>query len=367
MLGINASIVGEHPTGLGIYSIKLIQELDCLRRDFCVYTSAPEAFPALQASVLPAPAAARPGRGARGHLVRLLWLQTVLRVKARASRLQLLLNTVPEGILGSIIPQIAVVHDLLPLAFPAQYPRQQYYFRYLVPRILHSSRLVVTDSQFTRRAVIDRYGLAPSQVRVVYPGHNPDVYQANGVSPGSPPCDDQYVLYVGNLLPHKNVLCLLDAMAILRRRRPVRLVIRGEGRPTYIRAVRARVETLGLERVVRFLGYTTETSMRDLYRRAACLVLPSLGEGFGLPVLEAMACGTPVITAAVASLPEVAGDAALMVNPRDSIEVAEAMFRILSDRDLRHDLRERGLRQAGAFTWRQTGEGISRLLDETLA
>jgi glycosyltransferase involved in cell wall biosynthesis len=119
--------------------------------------------------------------------------------------------------------------------------------------------------------------------------------------------------------------------------------------------------------VVSFLGYTTEKTMRDLYSRAACLVLPSLGEGFGLPVLEAMACGTPVVTAAVSSLPEVAGDAALMVNPHDSLEVAEAMFRVLSDPDLSQDLRERGLRQAAGFTWRRTGEGISRLLDETLA
>lgn len=367
MLGINASIVGENPTGLGIYSIKVIQELDQLRSDFCAYTSAPEAFPGLRAPILAAPAAVRPGRGARGHLARLLWLQSVLRLRANASRLRLLLNTVPEGILGSSIPQITVVHDLLPLAFPPEYPRQQHYFRHFVPRILRASRLVVTDSEYTRRRVIDRYGLLPGKVRVTYPGYNPDVYHPNGSTPGVLSGDDQYVLYVGNLLPHKNILGLLDAVAILRRRRPVRLVIRGEGRPAYVRAVHARVETLGLERVVSFLGYTTEKAMRELYTGAACVVLPSLGEGFGLPVLEAMACATPVVTAAVSSLPEVAGDAALMVNPHDSLEVAEAMFRILTDPDLAGDLRERGLRRAGEFTWHRTGEGISRLLDETLA
>ncbi len=288
MIGINASIVGENPTGLGIYSIKLIQELDRLRRDFCVYSSAPEAFPGLRASVLPAPAAGSPGRGAGGHLVRLLWLQSLLRVRARGSRLRLLLNTVPEGILGSSIPQVTVVHDLLPLAFPPEYPRQQYYFRYFVPRILHSSKVVVTDSEYTRRAVIDRYGLPSGQVRVVYPGYNPDVYyQSDGLSSNSRlNKGEEYVLYVGNLLPHKNVLRLLDAVAILRRRRPVRLVIRGEGRPAYARAVRARVETLGLDGAVSIRGYTTERTMRDLYTGAACLVLPSLGEGFGLPVLE---------------------------------------------------------------------------------
>jgi glycosyltransferase involved in cell wall biosynthesis len=322
MIGINASVVGENPTGLGIYSIKVIQELDQLRRDFCVHTSAPEFFPGLRASIRAAPAAVRPGLGARGHLARLLWLQSVLRLRATMSRLRLLLNTVPEGILGSSIPQITVVHDLLPLAFPREYPRQQYYFRHLVPRVLRASRMVVTDSEYTRRSVIDRYGLLPGKVRVVYPGYNPDVYHPNGLTPRPLSGDDQYLLYVG---------------------------------------------MLGLEPVVSFLGYTTEKVMRDLYVGAACVVLPSLGEGFGLPVLEAIACGTPVVAADVSSLPEVAGDAALMVNPHNSLEVAEAMFRILSDADLAGDLRERGLRRAGEFTWRRTGEGISRLLDETLA
>jgi len=369
VIGINASIVGENPTGLGIYSIKLIQELDRLRRDFCVYSSAPEAFPGLRASVLPAPAAGSPGRGAGGHLVRLLWLQSLLRVRARGSRLRLLLNTVPEGILGSSIPQVTVVHDLLPLAFPPEYPRQQYYFRYFVPRILHSSKVVVTDSEYTRRAVIDRYGLPSGQVRVVYPGYNPDVYyQSDGLSSNSRlNKGEEYVLYVGNLLPHKNVLRLLDAVAILRRRRPVRLVIRGEGRPAYARAVRARVETLGLDGAVSIRGYTTERTMRDLYTGAACLVLPSLGEGFGLPVLEAMACGTPVVTTRVASIPEVAGDAAMLVDAHDAIALADALHRVVTDRGLREELRGRGLLQAKRFDWAQTAAQMSRLLDTAQA
>jgi len=368
VIGINASIVGENPTGLGIYSIRLIQELDRLRRDFCVYSSAPEAFPGLRASVLPAPAAGSPGRGAGGHLVRLLWLQSLLRVRARRSRLRLLLNTVPEGILSSTIPQVTVVHDLLPLAFPPEYPRQQYYFRYFVPRILRSSKVVVTDSEYTRRAVIDRYGLPSGQVRVVYPGYNPDVYyQSDGLSSHSRSNKGEYVLYVGNLLPHKNVLRLLDAVAILRRRRPVRLVIRGEGRPAYARAVRARVETLGLDEAVSIRGYTTEKTMRDLYTGAACLVLPSLGEGFGLPVLEAMACGTPVVTTRVASIPEVAGDAAILVDAHDAVALADALHRVVTDRGLREELRGRGLLQAKRFDWAQTAAQMSRLLDTAQA
>jgi glycosyltransferase involved in cell wall biosynthesis len=229
------------------------------------------------------------------------------------------------------VPQVTVVHDLLPLHFPAEYPRQQYYFRSLVPRVLRSSRIIVADSGSTRLDIIQSYGIAPERVRVIYPGYDPDTYRVNGIPHARLPCGDGYVLYVGNLLPHKNLLSLLDALAILRRRhRGTRLIIRGEGQATYARAVRERVETLGLSDVVSFQGYAGKRALRDLYAGAACLVLPSLREGFGLPVLEAMACGTPVITSSSSSLPEVGGDAAILVDPYDAIDLSDAMYRVLA-------------------------------------
>ncbi len=366
-VGINASIIGESPTGLGLYAINLVRALDRIRDDLRVYTSRADALGQIRARVLPATVFTRPERGLRGHFSRLLWVQTVLRLRARAGRTGVLLNTVPEAILGSRVPQVTVVHDLLPLFFPTEYPRQQYYFRSLVPRVLRSSRVVVADSESTRRDVVRSYGIAPEKVRVIYPGYDPVTFAANGIphAPGSG--GDSYLLYVGNLLPHKNLLSLLDALAILRRRRRARIIIRGEGQPAYTRAVRERVDTLGLTDLVTFQGYASPRALRDLYARAACLVLPSLHEGFGLPVLEAMACGTPVITSSSSSLPEVGGDAALQVDPHDAIDLSDAMYRVLSDADLREELRERGLRWVGGFSWRRTAEQMSRLLDEVRA
>jgi len=366
-VGINASIIGESPTGLGLYAINLIRALDTLRDGLRVYTSSPQALGGLRARILPATPLARPERGLRGHLMRLIWVQTALRVRARAAGIEALLNMVPEAILGSPIPQVTVVHDLLPLFFPAEYPRQQYYFRSLVPRVLRSSRVLVADSESTRRDITQSYGIAPDKVRVIYPGYDPDTYSANGSDRPLRSVEGSYLLYVGNLLPHKNLLSLLDALAILRRRRRARLIIRGDGQPAYARAVRERVETLGLGDLVSFQGYAAEGALRDLYAGAVCLVLPSLREGFGLPVLEAMACGTPVITSSSSSLPEVGGDAALRVDPHDAIDLADAMYRVLTDADLRDDLRERGLKWVRAFSWRRTAEQISRLLDEVRA
>ena len=134
-----------------------------------------------------------------------------------------------------------------------------------------------------------------------------------------------------------------------------------------MRAMRDRVETLGLKEAITFIGYVDECALRNLYAGAVCLVLPSLGEGFGLTVLEAMACGTPVVAARACSLPEVAGDAALMVDPYDVVSLADAMYRVLTDGGLQSRLRQRGLERVGSFSWQSTAESISMLLDEKLA
>ena len=369
-VAVNASIIGQRPTGLGLYTIKLIRALDGLRDDLVVYTSAPAALGGLRAQVVPVTSAVRPDWGLRGHVARALWLQTVQRRRCQAGRFRVVLNTIPEAILDGQIPQVTVVHDLLPLSFPPEYPRQQHYFRHLVPRALRLSRRVIADSENTRSDVIRRFEIDPKKVTVVYPGYDPDLYYPGDMGttwgPGPSLGDEPYVLYVGNLLPHKNLPRMLDAFAILRRRLPVRLIIRGEGWPTYTRSLYEQVETLGLTGSVSFLEYADEWTLRGLYLRAACLVLPSLGEGFGLPVLEAMACGLPVVTSRVSSLAEVAGDAALTVNPYDAIELSDAVHRVLTDRDLRDDLRRRGLERARQFTWRQTAERVSAVLDDAV-
>ncbi len=366
LVGVNASIIGEDPTGLGLYSTKVTRELDRIRDDLLVYTSRPEALGSVRARITRVPAATRPEYSMKGHFIRLGWLQSALRLRvgARVDRLKLLFNTVPEGVLWFHLPQITVVHDLLPLRFPLEYPRQQYYFRFLVSKILKESRIVVADSESTRRDIIQNYGLPAEKVRVIYPGYDSRVYFPNGCVTSAELFQEPYCLYVGNVLPHKNLLRLLDATAILRRRTRCRLVIRGQGRGDYEDALRRRVETLGLNDAVVFLRYMTESELRELYTCAACLVLPSLGEGFGLPALEAMACGTPVLVAGTSALPEVVGNAAFTVHPYDTIGLAEAMYQVLSSGDVRQELRQRGLERVRSFGWRRTAEQVSSLLDE---
>jgi glycosyltransferase involved in cell wall biosynthesis len=172
---------------------------------------------------------------------------------------------------------------------------------------------------------------------------------------------ERFVLFLGAMEPRKNLLRLLDAWAALKPaiRRETWLVVAGAD-GWLNDGVRARVDALGLEDRVRFTGYIEAGDVAALYSLATVFAYPSLWEGFGLPVLEAMACGTPVLTSDVSSLPEVAGDAAVLVSPTDVNAIADGLTRLLDDAALRSDLAARGLRRAAAFSW-------ERCARETLA
>ena len=364
MIGVNASIVGSNPTGLGIYTMRVLHELSEIRDDLLIYTSMPAAFRCDNARIVRISKETRPEYSMAGHFTRLLWMQTFLRLSTYRHQLAALVNPVPEGLIRGRVPQITVVHDLLPLRFPAEYPRQQYYFKLFVPRVLRESRIVIADSVSTSDDVIQRFRLPQTKIRVVHAGCDSKVYFPTDTVAAN--YDEPYCLYVGNLLPHKNLPVLLDAMALVSRRTRCRLIIRGTGRAEYRRFLQAHVHALGLTDRVTFVGYMNNTQLRRLYQEAACFVLPSLGEGFGLPVLEAMACGTPVIVARTTSLPEVVADAALQVCPDDSGALAAAIDRLLVDQQLREEMRRRGFRRASAFSWRRTAAEISQAIDDAV-
>jgi glycosyltransferase involved in cell wall biosynthesis len=365
-IAVNAAIVGERPTGLGVYALSLITALDALDERLCVFTSRPDLVAARHATTAPVSAALRPERGASGHLRRLLWTQTGLRRLVRRVRPRLLLNLMPEGILRPAVPQVTVMHDLLPLLYPEEYPRQQYYFRRFVPAVLRDSRAVIVISESTRRDLLRFYpGIAPDRVHVVLSGYDARQFSPAGVRDlaGRPP----YALYVGNVMPHKNLHRLMDAFALAARRTEGRLVIRGSGRDRHVRALRARIAGLGIGPRVEWEAYASAGELVRLYREASMLLLPSLHEGFGLTALEAMACGTPVIASRTSSLPEVVGDAALLVDPLDTEALAGAMVRLFSDAALARDLGERGPRQASQFSWDRTGRAVQSVLRQVLA
>ena len=357
-IAVNAALVGDRPTGLAACMVNIVAALDRLGERLIVFTSRPDLFRTGRVRALPAPARLRLERGAKGHLLRLAWTQLVFRARARAAGADVVLNCVPEGMLASRVPQVTIVHDLIPLRYPREYPRQQPYFHHYVPRVLRGSRAIVASSESTGRDLAHFYGLAPATIRVVPLGHDPERF-----SPGPPATDPPYALYIGNVMPHKNLLRLLEAFASpeLRSRR---LVICGSGRRPHVEALQERVAALALGPRLDWRPYATDGEVVSLYRGARMLLLPSLYEGFGLTALEAMACGTPVVAGNLSSLPELLGDAALLIDPTDSRAIGDAICRLFVDDRLAAELSKRGLARARLFPWERTATMLRGVLHE---
>ncbi len=197
-------------------------------------------------------------------------------------------------------------------------------------------------------------GLPEQRVEVVYNGVG-QAFTHHGPRHQAAP----YILYVGNQRAHKNVDGLLEAMHTLGQQLQVDLAITGTATPH----TASVIERLGLAGRVHFLGKLPDADLASAYRGALASVMPSQYEGFGLPVIEAMACGTPVVCSNVTSLPEVAGDAAWLVEPT-AHGIAEGLARVLSDQDLRNDLSKRGIARAATFTWDSAANKVRAVLDE---
>jgi glycosyltransferase involved in cell wall biosynthesis len=357
-IAVNGALVGDRPTGLAACIINIVAALDRLGERVVVFTSRPDLFRTGRVETLAAPAVLQLQRGVRGHLLRLAWTHAMLPARLRAARADVMLNCVPEGPLRSSVRQVTIVHDLIPLRYPREYPRQQPYFRHYVPRVLRLSRRIVASSENTGRDLHDFYGVPPAAVRVVPMGHDPARF-----SPAVPPTEPSYALYVGNVMPHKNLIRLVEAFAAtdLPARR---LVICGWGRRPHVQALQARIRELGVGPRVEWRPYATGEELVGLYRGARMLLLPSLYEGFGLTALEAMACGTPVIAGNRSSLPELVDGAGLLVDPTDAGAIAEAMGRLFTDDRLAAELLARGLARARLFGWERTATMLRAVLGE---
>jgi glycosyltransferase involved in cell wall biosynthesis len=262
---------------------------------------------------------------------------------------------------------ILTVHDLSFMRVPeCSDPRLRAYLLRVVPASVRRADVVLADSESTRRDVIELLGVDATRVQVVYAGVErrfrrisvPSTLEAVRRRYRLPP---RFVLAVGTLQPRKNYERLVEAYARVRQvpGAETSLVIAG-GAGWMYQGLFRRVQELGLQGAVLFPGFVADEDLPALYSLAKLFVFPSLYEGFGLPPLEAMACGTPVVCSNVSSLPEVVGNAALAVDPLDVAALTQALQRGLSDAGLRATLVQRGLAQASRFTWSQAA---ARLLE----
>ena len=358
-IGVDAKRLRGKFGGLNVYTRTLVGELCALGHDVRLITDRP-----IPAEDLPSPTAGFPSRVGPIKFRR-LWDKLVL--PAMSARMELDVLHYPVGFVGSErgkCPQVVTIHDLLPIVVPGFYTKEE--AAELLGRLKTSVRrcdAVITVSEHVKADVVNMLDVGDKPV-VPVPLAARDFFMrlppdgdivARRRELGLP---DHYVLCVvssGGM--HKNASKAVEALRALPS--PVRaemslVVVGRENRE--IRKVRVRTEELGILDRVHFAGEVDDEALRVIYNLASVFVLPSVNEGFGLPILEAMACGTPVVTGDRGAMKEVAGDAALLVDPNDHEAIADAITRMFEDGAARDDLIARGLARAAQFSWRRTAE-----------
>jgi glycosyltransferase involved in cell wall biosynthesis len=343
---LSAAFATDRDVGISLYLRRLAP---CLARmcDLRILTPDPELFRRYGETI-------RVGSAVRDNVRRLLW--TLACLPAYCTRdCDVVLCPTPAVPVPSPIPTVAVVHDLTPLKVPALNPAREKAVFWAGLQTLRSAGRVITDSCHTRNDLVAAGVVASSRIRVARCG------------PGVTPSDDDvdfalclrpFILYVGSFAPHKNLPRLLRAFARLAIGTDLRLILAGDASPEQAERVTALAGLLGIAPRLSSLRRLTSGQLSSLYRHCQLLACPSLYEGFGLPVLEAMTHGAPVACSSASSLPEVAGDAAVLFDPLSVHDMAEKMQSVLVDSALSDRLRELGRTRSRMFSWERTAEVV---------
>jgi len=362
VVGIDARSMVVQPTGVGRYVRNLVRAMEGIDPSIGVRLYLPGM-----------PPGGLPGGGARAVFLgpppggRALGLDNVftwnhLRLPMHLLRRRVDLLHSPFYTLPAFCPCPAVVtihditFDLHPEWFTA---KARLAFSGFAAGSARKARHVLTVSERSRQDIITRYRVAPSRVTAVPLAPDPEFVPIDDPGRLAAVCHkydlgEEYVLHVGSITPRRNIGRLLDAFGSVRARAPhLRLALVGRVEPPS-GPLQPEIEARGLAGSVRAIGYVDQADLPALYAGAAVLAYPSLYEGFGLPVLEAMACGVPVLTASTSCFPEVAGDAALLVDPMDTEAIAAGLWSLLSEMPVRERLIAKGLARAAAFTWDRT-------------
>jgi glycosyltransferase involved in cell wall biosynthesis len=348
-IGIDASRTTlARRTGTERYALELIRALlaECPADELRLYfREAPPAglFASSQQKVIPFPR---------------LWTHIRLNwelLRARPDVLFVPAHVVP---LGCPVRAVVTVHDLGYRLFPDAHPlRQRLYLDWSTAHSARAAARVLADSQATKRDLVRFYGISAGKIVVVYPGRNEALAHVDPAPVlARHGLDSGYLLHVGTLQPRKNLLRLMQAVSQVSPRPALVLAGRVGWQAEPILAAAQQTGT-------RVLDYVADEDLASLYSGAAAFVFPSLYEGFGFPVLEAMACRTPVICSNTSSLPELAGEAALQVDPEDVGALTSAIQRLLGDRALRAALAERGEQQIRKFSWARAAREARAVLE----
>ncbi|BCL35879.1 glycosyltransferase family 4 protein [Nostoc sp. MS1] len=350
---VNLSILLSQPTGISNYAQRVFPNLKALNLILLTAKNHPEY------KCYCIPDNLTPAHGTKGHFRRLVWTQWELPKIYYQLRSQLLFSPLPEAPLHSNCRFVVMSHDLIPLRFPKRFSPLTPYHRYYIPQVLKQAQHVICNSQATADDIVNFYQIPANKITPIHLAHDRTHFRFLNLPTRN------YFLYIGRQDPYKNLQRLITAFAALPNN-DYELWLVGPTDKRYTPFLQAQVEELGITNRVKFLNYVAYADLPIIINGAIALVFPSLWEGFGFPVLEAMACGTPVITSNLSSLPEVAGDAAILINPYNTAEITDAMQQLTTDAELRSQLSIKGIDRANQFSWEKTGQATVEVLSRFL-
>jgi glycosyltransferase involved in cell wall biosynthesis len=360
-IGIYTAVAPARTGGVGRWLDGLLLALQAVDREneYWLLGRADPLAPNFRAFSLPVRAEKR----FRNHFYTAFWLPRV------AEKLELDLLHIPNTmpVISRRCATLVSVYDIVEFGLPYRvYEPHRHHYRRLVHRLIaRRARHLITGTHHAQREMTHHLGVPPDRITTIYPGLEPRFQPPSAAALAAVrqrhELPDRYILYVGKIQPRKNIARLLRAFATVHAHEPtVSLVLAGQ--PGWMADdVQQLLQTPPLRNAVRLTGFVDDQDLPAFYGGATFLAFPSLYEGFGFPILEAMACGTPVMTSNGTSLAEVAGDAALLVNPLDERDLVRGMEELLGDPQLRARLRARGIMRARDFSWETCGRETAGL------
>ncbi len=370
-IGIDATSLPPNQGGAAFYILNLIKALACIDKDnkYFIFIKDRDAFDISQSNVhfIECSSANR--------VLRLIWEQTVLPWYARRYRLQVLHSPhYTKPLFLRDCSSVVTFHDMTFFIYPQKHIlSKQIFFKNMIPLSARSADRLIADSYSTKRDMVKFNMASEDKIEVVHPSVDKSYRLIENEAliekiRGKYDTSSKFILYVGTIEPRKNIDGLIKAYHKAANSQGIehRLVIAGGKGWDYERVFKL-VGDLKLEERVVFTGYVPENDLPLLYNAAELFIYPSFYEGFGIPTLEAMSCGVPVISSNISSLPEVVGDGGILVDPYNIDELAEAIIKVITDEGLREELSQRGLNRARLFSWNRTAEDTLSIYREIVA
>jgi len=365
----NATILNDKQTGLGIYTKNILFRLlesgiiDTIICDVNDYTTN-NIIGKVNCKVVPLELS----RGRLSALKRNYKFNNFINNNYNKNDI-LVYSPTQHLVMNNNLNQIVTIHDLMPLLYPKGRAHQYFYYKVLIPKYIRKVNKVITVSENTKKDIVKFYDVDKEKVKVIYNGYDMNdkftkqesrnyIFNKYNI--------EGYFFMVGIHYRYKNLHTVIEAYSKIYKEINLKLVIAGNSKVEYGRELVSLVDRLGLNEHVIFLGYVNDDEKEMLYKASNALIYPSLYEGFGLPVLEAMYNETPVLCSNTSSLPEVVSTAAILFNPLDEVDIINAMRTIISNKEVSTKYINAGLENIKKFSWDKTAEEVKQIIIELL-